>query len=230
MRTRLIKNILALLFLSIFLASCDKIYHSEGLVIDELTRLPIDSVKISIKELDSTYTDQSGRFGINKLVNYWSGDFEILLEKRGYKTKHINFETFHLMRDSAIIELEKSENSSENICISRETVSRMYYFNMYFISLLNILTLLFLIIKKIRWKILWIIGILLLNLTIFISFTDCSIIKWSIINGPVYLTHFWIYPYSVKIVIPIMTITFWIIFLTNKSVLINDKKVHAKEG
>lgn len=224
------KNTFMLLTIAFLLTSCDTKFDSKGLVVDKLTKLPIHNVKINIKELDSTYTDSLGRFVINKFVNGWAGDFEILLEKEGYKTRHINFETRNIKRDSAVIELEKLASDSESYCFDKKIISHIYYFNKYFLSFLNVLTILFLIIKKIKWKIVWILGILLNNLTIWISYTDCSIIKFHFINGPIYWTHFGMNPYSFKIVIPIITLVFWTIYLIKKNVLIKETYRLTEQG
>lgn len=154
------------------------------------------------------------------MIYGYAGDLEILLAKNGYKTKHVGFKTDAIKKDSTLIELEKLTGFSEDFCLNQKTVSQLFYFNKFFISSLNILTLMFLIFRKrVKWRFLWILGVLLINLTIFISFTDCSISDFKLINGPIYLTHYWFYPYSVKIVIPIVTVVFWCIYLIKKRIL-----------
>lgn len=214
------------IFAMTFMVSCDTGFHSAGLVINKATRQPIDSVKIYIKNIDSTYTDSLGHYKIDTMVYGYAGSLEILLAKDGYKTKHVNFKSDPISKDAAVIEMEKLEaDSLEDLCIQKKVVPIMYYVNLYFISLLNLLTLLFLIFKKeIKRKIVWILSVLLFNCTLFVSITDCSIMDFSLINGPFYLTHYWLYPYSVKIVVPIATILFWCIYLIKRRIVFRTKE------
>lgn len=208
-----ITNILLLIMMFLLLMSCDTGFHSKGVIIEKVTQLPIDSVKINIKGLGLTYSDSLGHYEIDTVINKNAGALELLLEKEGYVTRHITFDKTGIKRDSAVIALERTANSTGSYCINSKYVAWMFYFNKYVLSLINILTLLFLIIKKkIKWRLAWIIGVLLCSFTLFISYTDCSIVKFYVLNGPIYLTHFWVHPYSVKIVMPIATIAFWVFY------------------
>ncbi len=207
------KNAVLLLLIFFLLISCDTGFHSKGVVIDKATQLPIDSVKVNIKGLGFTYSDSLGRYEVDTVIKRYAGALELLLEKEGYAVRHITFNSSDMKKDSALIVLEKAANRSGDYCVNRKYVSWMFYFNKYVLSLINILTLLFVVIKKrIKWRVVWIIGVLLFNVTLFVSFTDCSIVKLYFLNGPVYLTHFGLNPYSVKIVVPVVTIVFWIIY------------------
>ena len=216
---------LVIIFIVTFMVSCDTGFHSEGLVINKSTQLPIDSVKIHIKDLDSIYTDSVGKYRIDTMIYGYAGYLEILLVKEGYQTKHVNFKNDRVIQDNAIIEMEMLNGSTQEFSLPKKTISLMYYFNLYIISLVNVLTLLFLIFRKgIPWKYFWILGVLLFNLILFISFTDGSVSDFSILNGPVYLTHYWIYPYSVKIVLPLTSIMFWILYLAKHKIAFKIEK------
>lgn len=222
---RIISKYFGFVIVILALISCDTGFHSKGLVIDKMTRLPIDSVTINIKNLDSVYTDCMGKYEIDMMIYGYAGELEILLSKQGYRTKHVNFKKDKIEKDNALIEMEILENSTEEYCVDLKRISQIRFFNKYFISLINILTLLFLILKKrVKWRILWILGVLILNFTIFISFVDCSMMDFKPINGPVFLTHYWHYPFSIKIVIPITSIAFWSIYLINKILLFKHEK------
>lgn len=210
-----------LFFLLVFLTSCDTGWSSKGVVIDKSTGHPIENAKIDVKGLGSTYTNEVGQYKIDTMIHGLAGQLEILVEKEGYRSKHVNFKTDKIDRKNARIEMDKLETATEEFCSNRKWVSRFYYFNLYFLSLLNVLTIVFLIFKKkIKWRALWILGILLFNFTLFLSFTDCSIVGFRIINGPIFLTHFWVYPYSVKIVVPLVTLLFWGIYLPKRNGLL----------
>jgi len=219
-----INQLFILVVICVLLISCDTKFSSNGVVIDQNTHQPVAGVKISIKDRDSTFTDNFGKYRIDKFIYGWAGDFEILLEKDGYKTKHINFNKGKLQLVNAIIELEKSEGKPV-YAVDRKYVKTMFYFNKYVLSLLNLLTLLFVAIKKkVNYRFVWIMGILLLNPTFFISFTDLSLVKFHLLNGPVYLTHFYMYPYSLKFVFPVATILFWIIYLVKRDKIFYEIK------
>ena len=200
--------------------SCDTGWSSKGVVIDKSTGLPIENAKIDIRGFRFIYTNDSGWFKIDTMIYGNVGPLEVLVEKEGYKSKHLNFKSDKVDMKNARIEMEKLEPPTAELCISRKWIPRFYYFNLYFLSLLNVSTIVFQIVKKrIKWRGLWILGIMLFNLALFISFTDCSIASFRIINGPIFLTHYWVYPYSVKVVIPIFTLMFWGIYLMNRKLI-----------
>jgi hypothetical protein len=213
-----------LVLLILILISCDTGFNSKGIVIDKMTRLPIDSVTINIKNLDSTYTDNTGKYKIDTLIYGYAGELEVLLSKQGYKTKHINFTKNKLEKDNALIEMELLNDSTDDYCIDIKRAPQMHFVNKHIVSLVNILTMLFLVLKRnVKLRVLWILCVLMLNFTIFISFVDCSIMGFNPFNGPVFLTHYRHYPFSIKIVIPVATIVFWSIYLINKTLIIKHE-------
>jgi len=219
-------RILALISVLFFLLSCDTGFSSKGFIIDHSTGLPIDNVTIHIKDLDSIRTDSTGKYKIDTLIYGSAGNLEILLKKEGYKTKHVSLRKSKNRNANELIQMEKIENTSDNYCMKKKRVAQMFYFNKYVLSLINIATILFLIFSiRIKRRMLWIFGILLFNLTFFITYTDCSINNFRLINGPVYLTHYWIYPYSVKIVVPLATMTFWLIYLRFRKILLKPQEM-----
>lgn len=206
--------------------SCDSGLYSNGVVLDKKTGLPIDSAIINVKNIDTVYTDSKGKYIVDTTIYGYVVDLEILVSKQGYKTKHVNFKKDKIKKNNAIIEMEILENSTEESCFDLKRVSQMYFFNKYFISLINILTLLFLIFKKrVKWRIIWMLGVFIFNFTIFISFVDCSLMDFKLINGPVFLTHYWHYPFSIKIVFPIASIAFWSAYLINKRLLLKPEEI-----
>jgi len=202
--------------------SCDTGFYSTGRITDAATGFPVDSAKVSLKELNYTFTDSNGYYKVDTVIHKAAGQLELLIEKEGYKTRHVNFRNDCIDKRNSIITLERTDKEKDSSCLPRKLVSMMFYFNKYLISSINLLTLIFLFFKrKIKYRAIWIILVLLGNITLYISYTDCSIVKMSVLNGPVYLTHFWVYPYSVKIVIPLATLAFWgyyIFFRKNSNV------------
>ena len=61
------KNLL-LIMMFLLLMSCDTGFHSKGVIIEKVTQLPIDSVKVSIKGLGITYSDSLGHYEIDTVI------------------------------------------------------------------------------------------------------------------------------------------------------------------
>lgn len=206
------KNIVILiLFVVLILAvSCDTKFYADGLIVDKTTKFPLEQVMISVKTLDTIYTDSYGKFHIDTFIHRYAGDFEILLTKEGYKTTHINFSKIQRTKKEYLFEMEKLQNYEAPCCLNRQRVRQMYYFNKFFLSAFNVLTIVFILFRrKLKWRFFWIAGILILNPTFFVSVADCSLMSLKILNGPIYLTHFSFYPFSVMIVLPVFPLLFW---------------------
>jgi len=46
--------------------------------------------------------------------------------------------------------------------------------------------------------------------------------SYEIIHAPFFLTGYWNSPYALKIAVPIVSLTFWILYLTRRSLIIED--------
>lgn len=206
-------RIICILLTLITLNSCDSYFFSKGEIIDSKTQFPVDSAKISIKGWDPIYTDSKGRFEISKpYFGTWT-DFEILIEKDNYIPKYLNITKDGLGKDSVLIELRPTIDQF-NSSFTSKSVKTFYLINLLGISLINFLTLIFIIRnKKIRSRIYWIIGILCVNLTFSYLYLDFSLLDYEILNFPIFLTHYKLYPFTIKIVIPIVTMIFWFMYL-----------------
>lgn len=223
-----IPNYLRLIFIILSITSCDSALNSTGVVIDKTTGLPIDSVTVNAKNIYFVHTDSMGKYLIDTAMYGHVVSLEILLSKQGYKTKLVDFKNDQISKQNALIEMEVLESSIEEFCFDLSRVSQMYFFNKYFISMINVLTLVFLIFnKRVRWRIVWILGVFMFNFTAFISFVDCRILDFNLINWPVILTHYWHYPFSIKVVFPFASVVFWSAYLINKRLLVKpEKSIH----
>ncbi|MCK3685931.1 carboxypeptidase-like regulatory domain-containing protein [Maribellus sp. YY47] len=212
--------VLALLLLT----SCDTLFSSKGKVIDKDTHEPLSGVTVNFKNIDSVYTDTAGYYTFHKVLFGYTGSLEMLLSKEGYKSRHISFRSGKADPQNMLIEMERRETTQSDRVFEPRWVSMMYYINMYVISLLNVLTLLFVIFKKgIKRKALWICAIVLLNPTFFLSVTNGNISQFLPLNGPVFLAHFATYPFSLKIVLPLGTLLFWVLYVWLRNKLIREK-------
>lgn len=221
---KILNRFLIPVFALLLLTSCDTLFSSKGQVIDKDTRQPLSEVKINMKNIDTVYTDSAGYYSYRKVMHGSAGALEMLLSKEGYQSKHVSFRSAKTDPQNMLIEMERTEAAQADGLVDRCWVSAMYYINMYVISLLNVLTLLFVVFRKgLKRKVLWIFGILLLNPTFFLSVTDGSIASFFPLNGPVYLTYFSAYPFSLKIVLPLGTLLFWSLYLWRWNKLVKEK-------
>ena len=104
------------------------------------------------------------------------------------------------------------------------------YFNFYLINLIItnlfiISTLFFILYKKIKYKWIWMLLILVANITIQVNYINGH---WNVDIGglPFYLKHYAYYPFTIKIACPIISIVFWISYIyTQRSTLSTKKQI-----
>lgn len=216
------KEFLLLTFLVLFLSSCDTFFHANGIVVDDETSKPIANAKIQVKGKTVFFTDSLGQYKIDRSFLGVAIKVELLVEKPGYIPVYIDCSKKSFVYNQEIIKMKRTSTSFVPK-IPQSTVRTMYWFNLIVLSLFNFLTLLFVLFyRRLINKFLWVIAILLLNVTIHLLYLDGSIVDFSLINGPVYLAHYWTYPYTVKIILPIASIIFWIMFIFSRDSIIED--------
>lgn len=219
------KNTVILIIILVLAVSCDTKFYAEGSVVDKATKLPLEYVAISVKNLDTIYTNSQGQFHIDTFIHRYTGDFEILLEKEGYKSRHVNFKESQMKQKELFFEMEKLQESGTSTSLSERRVSQMYYFNKYFLSAFNVFTIVFILFRgNLKWRFLWIAGILIFNLTLFLSIADASLSDYKLLNGPVYLMHYSFFPFSVKIVLPVTTFLFWSLWVFKRKCIVRPMK------
>lgn len=217
MKTR--SQLLIGLSVCVLMISCDTMFYSKGVVIDKSTGKPVDSVRINIRNLDTCFTDSLGRYQIKKFIPGSVGDFEIMLEKDGFKPKHVNFSKDKVNRLDAVIELTKSEGKPK-MAINRVWVKRVFWMNDCLYPLLTLVTFLFVVLKKkIRRKWLWIAAVFVLNLYLQLSITDLSIKDIGLHFG---LFPFFWHPYSVGLLLPFGTLLFWGFYFFRNNLVVKN--------
>jgi hypothetical protein len=213
---KICRNILIFL-VCVILSSCDSFFYSKGTIIDHNTLQPITNALISIKDIDTVYTDSLGKYKIQKPVfGIWT-DFEILIEKNGYVPEYVNFNYSSYNKDSTLIKLQ-STNKDFSPVLSKKSVAFSYNLDKFGIALFNVITLLIIAAyPNLKRKYLWVIGILFFNITFYLLYLDLSLVKFRLINGPIYFTQYWTNPFTIKIVIPIVALLFWILVIFKRS-------------
>ena len=112
-----IKNSILLLMIIISLTSCDVLLSGSGIVIDEISQRPIDSVLVEAFLTDKNesifveqmYTDSAGRFNLRTgPIGNNNQDLILLFSKEGYNN------------------LIAIEPDGENIILERNTTKRNY--------------------------------------------------------------------------------------------------------
>jgi len=218
----MLKRILGLVILSFILSSYDPpLSHLGGVVIDKNTLVPIDSAQITILESHLLYTDSLGIFEKIRVGGIGSG-LEILVEKKGYQSKFINFSDGINNPDSVVIKLQTINNFYKP-ALSRNQLRFVNSLIKIAFSLLNVFTLIFILINaEIRWQYFWITGILFINLIFNLLYTDFNLISYEIIHAPFFLSGYWNNPYSLKIAVPIVSIAFWILYFSRRNLIKED--------
>jgi hypothetical protein len=215
----MVKQILVFSILLFSLSSCFSPGHSEGVVIDYNTSLPIDSAKITVAEYNIVFTDSLGRY--ESFIGFWT-KLEILVEKKGFQPTFISFSDGTYKPDNTVIKLH-STNKVYKPALSQNQLRFINTLIKIVFSLLNVFTLIFILINsEIRWQYIWITGILFINLIFNLLYFDFNLISYEIIHAPFFLTNYWNNPYSLKIAIPIVSIVFWILYFSKRNLIIED--------
>ena len=203
---------LGFLLLSI---SCDRPFSISGKVVDETTNMPIKDVKIVTSESVITSSDSSGCFRVSRFGPGPKNDkLEMLLSKDGYETKYFDLSK---QEDLQQINLRiKPSIETLNVRYSQTYVKLLYWINLIFINLIVLLTLLFVLFSKVRYKWLWIALFLIVNFTLRINYIN-GIIDFDFLHMPFYFKHYAYYPFTIKIALPLSIIVFWIVYFTNKN-------------
>lgn len=190
------------------LSSCHKGYDVKGRVTDRLTGEPIGQAEVFLKTIDTVMTDSSGAFEFDKYLSggHAFSDVEILIEKEGFKSKYVNISKTRNTGEAGF-SLDQGENRNR---FSPVGVKLFYVINLG-LSLLNLLTIMFILFKHIRYKFLWIFGIIVINCVFRIIYVDGSV-TFDFFHGPFFLLHYTYYPFTIKMVLPIVTICFWLLY------------------
>lgn len=217
----MLKRILGLVVLSFILSSYDPPhFYLKGVVVDKTTLIPIDSVLISVREYSMLYTDSLGGFIIEQMGG--GSEFEVLFERKGYEPKFLNFSNRNFDSDSTTIKLQPTNKFYKPVLSGNQLRFINTLIKIAF-SLLNVLTLIFIFVNdKIRLRYVWISGILFLNLIFNLFYLDNSLLSYEIIHAPFFLTGYWNSPYSLKIAVPIVSLAFWILYLTTRYLIKED--------
>lgn len=186
----MVKQVFIFLILLFSLSACFSPSHSEGVVIDQNTSLPIDSAQITVQELFTVYTDTQGQY---EIFGNWGllTDLEILVERKGYETKYINIsESNYDLSKKVTIKLQATSKEYKSLLAQNKLRFINTLIKILF-SLFNAVTLIFILFQsKISRKFLWITGIMLINPVFRLLNVDCTLLNFEILNGPFYLFNY----------------------------------------
>lgn len=217
------KKILSIFTFCLLLTSCDRSFLISGEVLDQSDGKPISNAKVFSSEMKATYTDSLGKFIINRFgPGSMSDKKELLVEKQGYKSKYIDLSSYHSNLQDIKIRLITA-NQVQKDCFNRSYVFKFYIFNLIFTNLLAIFTLGFIIIKKVKFRWYWVLLILCINIVLKLNWFNGT---WDIdiVELPFFLKDYIYYYFTIKIVIPLSIIVFWILFFTKKDAILQRKE------
>lgn len=213
---RLSKLSMLVILLGMILPSCDSIVTANGKVLDAETKLPVDSVAVSLGVIANTLTDSNGVFYLKKFLMGARYREHLLFEKAGYQPQYI-YNKSH--QDVKV--LLKKEVAPFSPAIEKHWLKWVYYFNLLALTPLTVFTFFFVIFKRgLRKKWIWLTGILLLNFKFLISYLDASVVDFSAINGPLFLAHYTTHPFAIEVALPLVTVVFWILFFLKRDLLL----------
>ena len=216
------QKLLLLFALSILLSSCDNTFVISGKIINTSSKEPIENAKVISAENYVTYTDKKGYFIIDRFGPGSLGDkSELLIEKPCYKTEYVDLSNYHSDLHNVLINLSTT-NEIQKTYYNKSSVKDLYLFNLVFINLISLFTLLFIAIKKIRFKWLCILLILVVNVVLKVNYFNG---EWELdfINTPFFLKNYRFYPFTIKIVFPISIIAFWFLYFYKRELFEKSK-------
>ena len=209
-----LQTILLALSVLFLLASCDSHYRTGGMVTDSETGMVVSGALVNYKNIDSVYTDANGRFRLEKKaygMMILSGDVELVIEKEGYVPRYLRMAPETAQATDVIVKLTPSANGKGSTRFSQQWVKRMFGFNLYVISLLNLFTLAFLLFRPIRWKWFWILSVFTLNSVLSTCYVD-GVTTFELFHLPFFFANYASHPFTIRWVIPLTTLLFWILF------------------
>ena len=208
----MVKNLLFCLLPMFFLTCCHSKIGGKGLVVDATTKRALPNVRISILQIDSTITDSDGKFDFFTLLIGGGVDQIILLNSDGYEPR-----LYKLEDGFNLIEM-KPQTGVFRPLVSQNTVEVFYQINKFLITGINLLTFaIILVLRRRKWRFFHIISILLLNVKLGFSYLNGEIIHFQVISSPIQIEHYWRYPFTIMLIVPIGTIIFWIFYFIKPS-------------
>lgn len=156
--------------LVILCCSCDGYYEYSGQVKSKETNAPLPNVKVTFSCYETALTDSLGYFTIETIIPGPAVKKDLLFYKDGY----IPYVSYSQNEDIIFL---KTQNKTEEIKdISDQKRFNIYRVNMILVSLINIFTLIMVfVLKKIRYKFIWTVAILLSTISVNYSVLSSSL-------------------------------------------------------
>lgn len=202
----------------IFLTSCDCMNSYEGRVVS-MEKKPINDVKVYFVIdgviSDSTKTDSSGYFKVNKmsfLCNYKEND--VIFIKEGLQplilSETVVSENMYFIDNLTYIKMHSSKIKAPSVDLLFKLTVNYYIFNIFniLVVIFNILTLIYVFKRKEKFKILWAILIIIGTPCIFIN-TIYWFCYWNIF-GFILSSNLTNRPWLLCLSVPAISIIFWI--------------------
>jgi|GEM_PF-1978778 len=197
------------------LSSCDSGYMFSGKVVRATDKQPVTNAKIITAEKSTTHTDSLGNFTIHSFgPGSHSDKAELLVEKEGYQSEYVDLSDKATDIHNIRVELTGSGQPQET-AFDSVWVRRMYLFNLIVINLIAAFTLLFLFIRKIKYRWFWMMFILAYSIVIRVNYINGAT-EVDFFNLPFFFKHYGFYPFTIKIAIPFSIIVFWMAYFAGR--------------
>jgi hypothetical protein len=205
---------LFILFSFVLISSCEGIIRGKGTIISVSNNLPIDSVRINWfgKVL---YSDENGNFSFDEFVNCVPScpDLELVLTKKGYKTKYVNLTKEakgNGAQKEAVIALTPTQDKMGEL--TNYKIKHLFFYVSIIIALVSLFTFIF-ILTDLKNKALWIPIILFGTIAIEYNYLANSF-RFNLFRPAVFMyMRFTFEPTWYKLNLPLGLIVFWFYFL-----------------
>lgn len=221
------KFILLFAFVILLFTSCDRMFVLSGRVVAENTGKGIPYAGIITSEADSIKTDSLGNYYVNHFgPGSQSDKVELLISKKGYETKYVDLGKGHGFTD--LVHKLKPSTQQFTPKLPSSLVKGFYIYNKYISNIIALFTLLFILIKRIRYKWLWVLAILFINATLKVNYIDGGL-SLDFFHSPFYIKQHVFYPFTIKIPLLLSMVAFWLTYFLKREWIINKPKTNELE-
>lgn len=212
--TKIINFLLTL----VLFTSCEGIIREKGKVVSSFDHAALDSVKISFSDI-VIYSDKNGNFEIGEFVGCVPScpELEVLVSKKGYATKYVNLsKEAEQSKNLRNVLIELTPSSEKAILLSHSQSKSQLYVLSITTAIFSLLTLLFLLLVKLKRKGLWILFVLFGTVVIHYNYLSKDFLFDAFRPSIFFYLKYTFEPTWYRFNCPIGVISFWVDYLTSK--------------
>lgn len=184
-----------------------------GRVVDQNTGQPIAGARVTSPEhyLQFYYSDSLGNF---RCSGHGSGPWfdrpELLVEANGYESKYLDLRKSHRHGASDLLISLSPSQGAQSVFYSRERIKNEVYGKLLALVIV-LVTVVFLFVKKIPWRYLWLPALILFNFSFQINQLNGDFEIW-VLNDLIFSERFFDSALCMNIFFPLPAILFWVYY------------------